>query len=421
VSAVERCDVVVAGAGIVGAAAALALARGGLDVVVTEPRAPAPFDPAAPYDLRVFAVSPASVALLARLGVWPRVVAARASAYAHMRVWERDGADEIGFDAPLIGEEQLGWIVEDRVLRDALWRALETEPRVTRLAPATVSALDVTASAVRVGLADGRTLRTRLVVAADGADSPVRALAGLATGGAPYRERAVVANVRTERPHQATAWQRFTPEGPLAFLPLAGAAAAATAVATDRNQPGHDSSIVWSLPDPRAAAVLALDDDAFRAALAQAFDARLGAVVATSPRAAFPLRLQLADRYVGPRVALVGDAAHVVHPLAGQGLNLGLQDAAALAEVVSGAAQDRKDVGELGVLRRYDAWRRGDSAIAARTFDALDRLFRSELPALPWLRRTGMGLVGRATPFRRMFALHASGWAGRVPALQKRL
>lgn len=396
-------DVLVVGGGVVGAALALALARERLEVGLVEAREPAAFDPA-DVDLRVFALAPASVALLERLGAWPRVAAMRACAYRTMRVWERDRRDELSFDAAMVGAGVLGHIVEDRVLKAALWATLDEAKAIRRLCPARVLRCEPGAGDTRVELDDGRRIRARLVVAADGAASPLREAAGLALDATPYGQRAVVAHVRTARAHEDTAWQRFTPQGTLALLPLADGRV----------------SVVFSLKDARATAVLALDDAAFRAAIAEASDARLGEVLETTPRAAYPLRLQLARRYAGPRLALVGDAAHVFHPLAGQGLNLGLLDAAALAEVLGAAARAREDLGAAAVLARYEQWRRGEVARAARAFELLDGLFRSDVGPLPWLRRTGLSLVQRIGPLRRELALHASGFAGRVPELARR-
>lgn len=396
-------DVLVVGGGVVGAALALALARERLEVGLVEARVPEAFN-ADEVDLRVFALAPASVALLDRLGAWSRVLAMRACPYRTMRVWERDRRDELSFDAAMVGADVLGHIVEDRVLKAALWATLDATPAIRRLCPARVLRCESGAGDARVELDDGRRIRARLVVAADGADSPLREAAGLALDATPYGQRAVVAHVRTARGHEDTAWQRFTPQGTLALLPLADGRV----------------SVVWSLKDARATAVLALDDAAFRAAIAAASDARLGEVLETTPRAAFPLRLQLARRYAGPRLALVGDAAHVFHPLAGQGLNLGLLDAAALAEVLAAAARAREDLGAGAVLARYEQWRRGEVARAARVFELLDGLFRSDVGPLPWLRRTGLSLVQRIGPLRRELALHASGFAGRVPSLARR-
>jgi len=393
-----RCDVAVVGAGVVGAATALALARAGRDVVVVEPRAPEAFDTSRPHDLRTYAISPASAALLERLGAWSSVIAARACAYATMRVWEQDAGDELRFDASLVGEAQLGWIVEDGLLRHVLWQRLLEEARVTLLTT-NVEGLARDGDAA-LTLADHRRVLAKLVVAADGAASPLRRAAGIAATTQSYGERAIVANVCTENSHEHTAWQRFTRDGPLAFLPLSNG----------------ECSIVWSVKDATADALLAKDDDEFRAALGVAFQHRLGAVTATSKRVALPLRLILAPEYTGERFALVGDAAHAVHPLAGQGLNLGLLDASALAECVGRDG----DPGEGTKLRDYARWRTGDNAVAARSFDLLDGLFRSDVPGIGLLRRMGMGAVSRLTPIKRELALHAAGFAGRVPILSRR-
>ncbi|HVF34430.1 MAG TPA: FAD-dependent monooxygenase, partial [Candidatus Saccharimonadia bacterium] len=265
--------------------------------------------------------------------------------------------------------------------------------------------VDVDRGRARLALADGTRLAAQLAVAADGARSTLRALSGLdppvdAVGSGM---RALVANLRTERPHESTAWQRFTSDGPLAFLPLSNG----------------ECSIVWSLADARADELLGLDDDAFRTCVGAAFEHRLGAIVACSARAAFPLAPMLAPRYAAERVVLVGDAAHVVLPLAGQGLNLGLLDVAALCEVLADAGRD--ELGAPATLARYERWRRADNALAARAFELLDRLFRSQSPGIAWLRGTGLSLAASIAPLRREFALQASGFAGRVPALSRRL
>lgn len=397
-------DVVVVGAGVVGATLALALAQQRLRVAVVETRAPQAFDPDE-IDLRVFALSPASAAILHRLQVWDPLLTLRVSPYRSMRVWERDHADELSFDAAMIGTQQLGWIVEDRALKQVLWQALSDQRTIERLCPASMKSFEPASRDARIVLDDGRSVHASLVVAADGAWSPLRESAGIEVDGSAYGERAVVAHVTTQLPHQCTAWQRFTPQGPLALLPL---------------DDGR-CSVVWSLKDARATSVLALDDAQFCAAVEQAFDARLGKVTATTPRAAFALRLQLAQSYIGQRLALVGDAAHVFHPLAGQGLNQGLLDAAALAEVLGAAHARRDDPGATTTLVGYETWRRGEVARAARAFDLLDGLFRSDFGPLPWLRRAGMSVLQRMSPLKRELALHASGFAGRVPALAQRL
>lgn len=403
-------DVAIVGGGAVGASLALGLARGGFDVALVEPHAPPAHDAAAPHDLRTYAMSPASIALLTRLDAWAGVVARRVSPYERMAVWADDASRGIAFDASLVGERALGAIVEDRVLRDALWQRVLAEPAIARCESA-LSSFAADRGGVRLVLADGAEVRASLAVAADGARSSLRALAGLDANAdaapgertAPLKQRAVVANLRTELPHEQTAWQRFTGDGPLAFLPLSNG----------------ECSIVWSLPDARAGELLALDDVAFRECVGASFQHRLGRIVSCSERAAFPLAPMLAPRYAGERVVLVGDAAHVVLPLAGQGLNLGLLDVGALFEVLGEAG--RGALGAAATLARYERWRRADNALAAHGFALLDRLFRSTSPGIAWLRATGLSVAGSIAPLRRELALQASGFAGRVPALSRRL
>jgi 2-octaprenyl-3-methyl-6-methoxy-1,4-benzoquinol hydroxylase/2-octaprenylphenol hydroxylase len=232
-----------------------------------------------------------------------------------------------------------------------------------------------------------------MLVAADGAESPLRNALGIACGNRDYAQRAVVANVATARAHEDTAWQRFLPGGPLAFLPLADGR----------------SSIVWSLPTDEAARVLALDDAAFRDELGAAFDFRLGEIVSSTPRAAFPLRMRLAERYVAGRCALAGDAAHVVHPLAGQGMNLGFRDVACLRRVLREANARGGDIGAAHVLRRYERERRSENALAARGFDAIGRLFGASDPVTPVMRGLGLSIVDRVAPLKHAFAAIAAG------------
>ncbi|HEU4665262.1 MAG TPA: FAD-dependent monooxygenase [Dokdonella sp.] len=248
-------------------------------------------------------------------------------------------------------------------------------------------------SGVTAVLADDTRLRARVLVAAEGAESSVRTRLGIAFEGRDYGQRAVVAHVTTERPHAGTAWQRFQPGGPLAFLPLADGRC----------------SIVWSLPDAEAARVLALDDDAFRAELGCAFDFRLGAITATTPRAAFPLRLRLAARYVRGRCVLAGDAAHVVHPLAGQGMNLGLRDVACLRRVLRDARERGSDLGAEHVLRRYERERRSDTTLAARGFDAIERVYGSAFEPVAAVRGAALAFAGRFAPLRGMLSNIAAG------------
>lgn len=392
-------DAVVVGAGVVGATAALALARDGSRVALVEAREPMPWRAEA-ADLRVYAFAPDNAALLDSLGVWSQVLAARAQPYRHMRVWDAGGGGELSFHADDLGRECLGWIVENAVLVDLLWRALVAEPLVERYCPDQVDSLETEDDGALLTLASGSRLRARLVVAADGAGSALRQLAGLQVASHDYRQRGLVAYVATERRHDDTAWQRFLPTGPLAFLPCADDALPGSA-------PGCVSSIVWTLPDAEAERLLAAGEADFLRELSRAFDATLGEVVAASPRAAFGLKRQLASDYVAGRVVLAGDAAHAVHPLAGQGVNLGLRDVACLRRLVGEAGT--RDIGAAHRLARYQRERRSDDTLSAFAFDAVNRVFSNDalLPTL--LRGRLLGLAGALPPVGRALWRHAAG------------
>lgn len=394
----ELLDVVVVGAGVVGAAAALAFARDGLQVALVEAHEPAPWRLDQP-DLRVYAFAPDNAALLDSVGVWGAVLQARAQPYRHMRVWDAAGGRPIEFDADAFARRELGWIVENGLLVDRLWSA-QAAAGVRVMCPDRVVALDQDEASATVELESGRRLRARLVVAADGAASRLRELAGVAVGGHAYHQRGVVAFVDSERPHQMTCWQRFLPTGPLAFLPFVDGGGTG-------GPDGRRSSIVWTMPDAEADRVLALDDAAFLRALERAFDGPLGGMQQVSQRAAFPLRLQLARQAAVGRVAIVGDAAHAVHPLAGQGVNLGLRDVGALRETVR--AGGSADVGAPVRLARWARQRRSENAVSAYAFDGINRLFSNDalLPTL--LRGPLMGAAGRVPALTHLFWRRAAG------------
>lgn len=396
-------DLVIIGGGMVGAAFACAAADAGFTLAVVDGQPPARDWPAGEVDLRVSALSRASQTLLSGLGVWGRMAALGVSPYREMVVWDAVGGAEIRFDSAELGEPDLGHIVENRVTRLALWERLERTGGVHLLCPAGVDGLAFAAddprgrppAPARVTLTDGRVLQARLVVGADGRDSSVRAALGIDTVGLDYEQRAIVANVAVADWHRETAWQRFLPTGPLAFLPLRDGRCA----------------IVWSADEARATELLALDEEAFRAALAEAFQQRLGPIGAIGPRAAFPLRRQHAVRYVRPRAALIGDAAHAIHPLAGQGVNLGFLDALALAEVLRQARTAGRDPGALGTLRRYERARHPDNALMLRAMDVFKLGFGNRNPALVVGRNLGLATAARLGPLRRAFMRRALGLA----------
>jgi 2-octaprenylphenol hydroxylase len=391
-------DIVIVGAGMVGTTLAVALQRAGFNAALIEAAPPAPYDPKSDYDLRVSALSAASQRLFERLGIWPAIAAGRISAYREMHVWDAGGVGVLHFDAAELGLPELGHIVENSLIQSAAWQALDT---VSVYCPAKLVALEPAADGYRLALDRGESLQARLVVGADGAESRVRELAGIDCSGWSYAQQGIVCNVATERPHRHTAWQRFLLTGPLAFLPLADGRC----------------SIVWSADAAEAQALIRLDDEAFKTRLGAAFGGELGAITAISRRAAFPLRMLHADRYVQPHLALVGDAAHVIHPLAGQGVNLGLLDVAALAEVLAQAKREDRDIGELRVLQKYERWRRSDNLLMTAATDGLKRLFGSRNPLLAFARSRGLGVVNAVTPLKNLFIRHAMGIAGDLPPL----
>jgi 2-octaprenylphenol hydroxylase len=404
-------DVVIVGAGATGTVmASLLLVRklagtGRVAIVAGATRAEGAQAVAAPaasadWDLRVFALSRASQRLLQLCGAWQALPSTRVSPYERMCVWdasgEPQGAGSLTFDCAEIGEPNLGYIVEGRALHDQCLQAARAAGAV--VIEAQVDRVAVSDADAYVRLNDGRELRGKLLVAADGAASNTRELLGIGTAGHAYHQDALVAHVRTGKPHQRTAWQRFLTTGPLAFLPL----------------PDGRSSIVWSTARADAARLRALDAAAFGAAVAAASGGVLGEIELTTPIASFPLQLQYALDYVKPRAVLLGDAAHAVHPLAGQGLNLGLLDCAALAQVL-GSADDRGQLGEGRLLRRYERWRKSENLLAAAALDGLERLFSSANSGVARVRSAGLGAVGKIPYLKRRFAQRALGLIGDVP------
>lgn len=391
-----RLDAVIVGGGVVGCAAALALAKRGLEVALLEAQVP-PAWQVDKRDLRVYAFAPDNARLLDDVGVWDSVRDARAQPYRRMRVWDAAGGGELAFDADALARRELGWIVEHGLLIDRLWHALPGAG-VRVHAPARAEALEPHDDGVRVRLDDGVSLDARLVLAADGAESAVRALAGFEVDRRDYEQKGVVAYVASERPHEETAWQRFLPTGPFALLPC-----------TRGDDGAHVSSIVWTLPDAEADRVLASSPDAFNLELTRAFEGRLGLLALHSNRAAFPLRRQLAREYVRGRVLLLGDAAHVVHPLGGQGVNLGLRDVSALAALVDDAQARRADFAAEHRLARWARTRRSENATNAHAFSAINALFSNGAMASTLLRGPLLGIAGKLPPLAHALWRHAAG------------
>jgi ubiquinone biosynthesis UbiH/UbiF/VisC/COQ6 family hydroxylase len=387
----RECDVAVIGAGVAGMAAALGMAQQGLRVALVGPRPRATLPTAAaPFDVRIYAAAPGTVDLLERLSVWKRVDAGRMATVERMRVFG-DRGDELTFDAYEAAVERLATIVEESELVRVLDAACDFQPAIERVAAAFES-LQAGETGVAIGLADGTALQARLVVGADGAQSPVRAACGISARVTDYRQTAIVANFRCAQPHLGTAWQWFTDEGIVALLPL----------------PDSHVSLVWSAPAQLAAELAALEPGALAQRVTARVQATLGELAPAGPSAGFPLRLVVVDRLIGPRVALVGDAAHVVHPLAGQGLNLGLQDVGALLEVMR-AREAFRDIGDAVLLRRYERSRAEPIALMRAATDGLARLFGIDDPFARLLRNTGMAVADRLSPLKSLLVRQALG------------
>lgn len=383
---------------MVGAALACALANAGLRVAVVEALKPKSFDPQSDYELRVCAISPGSEKILAALKVWPLVQERRICPYTQMHVWDASGWGEIHFDATEIGEFHLGHIIENHVIQGALLERLHSFENATLYCPDTVQLIEIGDDSAKVELASGTLLEAKLVVGADGYNSKIRSLCGIIFQAYSYTQDAVVANVDTEFSNQGVAWQRFLPGGPLAFLPLAT----------------RTSSIVWSTTRDHAQLLVNTEEQMFCEMLSEAFDYKLGRVEATSPRASFPLRGGQAESYVVPRVALIGDAAHSIHPLAGQGVNLGFKDAATLADVLLKAS---RDIGSLRVLRRYERARKADNVITMRVMEGFKSLFAVDTVPIPFLRSMGLALTNVALPVKHQLMRRAMGITGERPSL----
>lgn len=396
----QRYDIVVVGGGLVGAAFACALGQHRLKVALIDVDAPTLVWSGDSLDLRVSAIAKSSQDLFRYLGVWDAILAYGAYAYERMHVWDSQSTAAIDFDCVEQGLPALGHIIENRAIRAALWRRMQDWPNLHVLCPAEVIRIALNDDApVCVSLADGMTLQTDLVVGADGGLSRVRLAAEMNALGWSYEQHGIVANVETERSHESTAWQCFLSSGPLAFLPMAASRC----------------SIVWTAPSAYANQLLHADDAVFNAQLEAAFSHRLGSVRALGPRATFPLRLHHATEYVRRRIALIGDAAHVVHPLAGQGVNLGLLDAAVLLNELILAQERGDDLGALKTLRRYERARKGDNFMRALSFDGINQLFSSTHKAIRSVRAIGVNAVDRTYPIKQYFMDQAMSGGGQLP------
>ncbi|MGM0986697.1 MAG: UbiH/UbiF/VisC/COQ6 family ubiquinone biosynthesis hydroxylase [Pseudomonadota bacterium] len=389
----ETLEAIIVGGGMVGAAVAAALGQAGMTVTLIEGGGPPEAIAAdAPFDLRVSSLNLASQRLLEQVGAWSFIPEARRCPFRHIEASDESEARHVHFSAADLELPDLGHFVENRVIRHALWQRLAELPSVTTLCHASPVALVSGGQHALVELDDGRLLAARLVVGADGAGSRIRELAGIATRDEDYAQRALIINVRTRLPQQDTSWQRFTRDGPQALLPL----------------PGPHASLVWYDSDAATRAREALDDEALRQAIEAAFPTRLGGIEAVLGRASFPIRRRHAERYVRPRLALVGDAAHVIHPLAGQGLNLGLQDAAALSDRVVSAFQAGQEPGGRGPLAGYARTRRPQTLAMITAMETFHHVFTGPAP-LRQAGGAGLAVAERLAGAKRQVMRHALG------------
>ena len=393
-------DVIIVGGGMVGATLAVALSEHtSLKIAVIEAFEPKSISKHDVPDLRVSALTLASETLLKNLNIWQHLMPSRISQFSDMKVWETS-ASALHFDCAEIGESHLGHIIENRHLQQACIARCQQISNIDLLCPATpISRTDNT-----LKLEDGRTFTADLIVGADGAHSSLREWANIKVHGWDYQQTAIVCTVTTENPHQHTAWQRFLSEGPLAFLPLA-----------DPNQ----CSIVWSNSTEEAELLSQLNDDTFKNTLEKAFEHKLGDITQISKRARFPLKLRHADHYIEQGFALVGDAAHTIHPLAGQGVNIGFLDAATLAEIVIDAHSKGRNIGSLHTLNKYQRRRKADNVAMQLTMELFKRTFGSDLAPIRWARRFALKIVNNSSLLSNLFMHQASGHRFSNPELTK--
>ncbi len=392
-------DLLVVGGGMVGATFAVAAAHAGLAVALIDREAPAALE-AAPFDGRASAIAYSSYRLLATIGVWPHL-AGHAQAITDIRVSDGESRLFLHFDHRDLGDQPMGFMVENRFIRRALFAAAATLPTLDLRAPATLAALDRGAVLVEATLAGGERIAAPLAIDASGRNSALRRQAKIDVVEWTYPQTAIVCTVAHERPHRGVAHERFLPAGPFAILPL----------------PGDRSSLVWTERQELAPAMLALDERAFAHEMSRRFGDFLGAVRVEGPRWSYPLAVHHANRYIADRLALIGDAAHGIHPIAGQGVNLGFRDAAALAEVLVDAMRLGLDLGATPALETYERWRRFDNTVLIAVTDSLNRLFANDIAPIRLARDLGLAAVNEIPPLKRFFMAHARGTVGKLPRL----
>ncbi|MGY6274746.1 FAD-dependent monooxygenase [Methylomonas sp. MgM2] len=397
----QEFDVVIVGGGMVGAAVACGLGNSNLRVAVIESKVPKPFSSDQPHDLRVSALSVASRKIMETVGAWQGVVSRRFCPFRRMRVWENAG--DTTFNSNDINAPELGYIVENRVTQLALLDRLEAFDNVKLMMPQTISQIHYDGHASEIVLDDGQVLYAKLLVGADGGQSRVRQAVGLGVTGWDYQQHALVIYVETAYPQQDITWQRFVSSGPQAFLPLTG----------------NYGSIVWYQSPDEVRRLQALSFEQLKSELEAAFPECLGEITRILGVASFPLRRQHAQSYVKQGVALVGDAAHMINPLAGQGVNIGLLDAAALAEVVVDAHTHGKNIADVSVLKCYESMRRNENLKMMTVMDLFYQSFSNDILPVKLIRNIGLGLAERLTPIRNKVMKAAMGLEGKLPKLAK--
>ncbi|WP_417567166.1 FAD-dependent monooxygenase [Marinobacter sp.] len=419
----QAFDIVVVGAGMVGAALATGLGQSGFSVAVVDRAPPPVFDPQANPDIRVSALSAGSERYLRNLDAWINILAMRATPYQRLAVWDETQyplqnlvprkLSEVEFDATELGTHHLGHIVENSVTQRALWQTAEAEPRVTLIHGHGISSLAQSSESASVTLDDGRQLTAALVIGADGAQSRVRDLAGIGTTRSQYEQQAMVVSVRYQGPVEDITWQGFHPSGPRAFLPLYSAGP---------NYPGESwASLVWYDAPDELARLKALDDSGLMAEIQSAFPACLPLLTHIDARASFPIARQHARHYFAGRVVLAGDSAHTINPLAGQGVNLGFQDAQALQSILREARRAGDDLADRKWLDQYEQQRRPANRRMMLTMDLFYHLFSNQIPPVHLLRNLGLG-AARALPFaRNRVARYAMGIDEELPAVLKQI
>lgn len=399
----KKYAVIIVGGGIVGATAACALAQAGIDIALVDAYKPPRNWPADPVDIRVSALTRASQNILQAVGAWPAMVQRGVGPYDHMHVWDADSAGVLDFDAADTEFSELGHLVENRVTVASLWDRLEMLPDANIICPAKVADIQLDSTSAQILMDDGKKLETDILIAADGRDSALRQIAGIQTTGWEYKQDGLVATVNTEKHHQFTAWQRFLPEGPLAFLPLKNG----------------QCSIVWTLSHQTAQKYMALTDEDFLQNLEHASGGVLGKMQTVGPRGAFPLRFQYANQYAAEHFVLIGDAAHAMHPLAGQGANAGLLDAAAIAELIINAKQAGRPIGSHKLLRQYERWRKGDNLAMMSSMDIINKMYSVQNEGFRQLRGTGMSWVNQSGWLKNYFNRYAMGLRDDLPAFAR--